>query len=376
MDFRRLHTQYSNELSERLIPFWLNFSQGVSGGYYNVLASNGEVVSTDKWLTCQAQQVIAFDSLLKLYPNNEPIKNYLKHGIDYLKPFLESKKIPEIVDCTGRIVKNTTDFEVESLVIAALANTEKFDKHTILKLLKKREKAHSQAIQDIQSERQHKNISELTAFGRALMACKSILPKKVFVEKANGLILELMNHFFEPRAAIILENVYIGGGYCESLEGRRFNPGKIFEAALVFIELSESTNNKKLINELQKQILYIAETTWDEKYGGFYNTVDLKSLPQANFDANFKSLSTHTAALSALLKVYSMTKKTETFKLWQKVHDYTWLNFSDRSKEGEWIPILDRHSEPITNLKATPTHTAFHTVFRFVENISFLEALA
>lgn len=384
MDFRRLAEQYSNELFQRILPYWFNFSiDTINGGYFNVLSSSGEIVSTDKWVLMQLLQMQSIVAVYETSLNNDAVKDYIKHGHDFLTNILDfKKKLPEIVDCTGRVVKYTTDFVVEAEMISALVSvlsileTESVDKQAIVKLLKKRDKAHQLAIADISGERQFKNLDELTAIAKALLACRQLLSQKVYIEKASSLVNELSFHFWEQRADVILENVYMAGGYSECLEGRSINPGKIFETALVFIELAKTVHKKKTINDLIKQVIYIAETTWDEKYGGYYNTVDIKSWAQVRPEANFKTLRTHTAALSVLLKVYSLNKKSDTLKLWQRTHDYVWLQFTDKSKEGEWLPVLDRHGEPVLNLKATPSHCAYYSAYRICENIKMLNALA
>jgi N-acylglucosamine 2-epimerase len=299
---------------------------------------------------------------------------YAQTGADFLLKVTENLKNdwPEIIDRTNRIVQYAPNCEAEAYCVLAWAamyditNEQKYAtaaKQTLLKLLKKRDK--KLATLDLET-RQHKNLSELTAIAKALLEARNIVGEKVFVEKANLLLNELHTHFWEPRAEILLENVALSGGYCESINGRRINTGKIFEAAIVFIDLATILKKKKIVQLLANQVLYIANTTWDEKYGGYFSVIDIKNAPYIDSEYQNKLLSVQLVALVALQKISLIVTTLEVEKLWQRTHDYAWLYYPDRSKEGEWRHLLNRQGEPISNLKASPTYGAYQSVRLFV----------
>ncbi len=203
-DFRRLTDLYSNDLNERILPFWLNHSVDKQhGGYYNVIGLDKEIISTDKWIVWHCQQVIAF---LKLYKNqaNPLLLAYAKHGLDFIAKFTDSKNTcPAIVDRTGRVVQLDDTFYSEAYIANAVAQIhgffpdQKYDvlaKKMITKIFKKREKQMANA--DLDTERKLKHLSELTAISQALLACQSLLNTKYFKEKAESLLNELICHFW------------------------------------------------------------------------------------------------------------------------------------------------------------------------------------
>ncbi len=376
MNLGRLKELYSHELTERITPFWLKYSPDpVWGGYFNVITSKGEVVVADKDIVWQAQQCYTFIELFR-YNNSVPdFLVYAQSGADFLLKITENQKTdwPKAVDRTGRIVLMTNNYEAEaycSLAWAAmydLSNEPKYAaaaKQTLLKLLKKRDKKYATFDTGI---RQHKNIGELTAIAKVLLEARAIVGEKYFIEKSMLLLSELDSHFWEPRADIILENVALSGGYCESIKGRRVNVGKIFEAAVVFIDLAMILKKKKIVQKLTKQIIYIANNTWDEKYGGYFSVMDIKSADGIDAEYQNKILSVQLAALLALQKISPTTNNFEIEKLWQRTHDYAWLHYPDRSTEGEWKHLLNQQGEPITKLKASPTHGAYQSVRLWVE---------
>ncbi len=381
MNLGRLKEQYSHELLQRIIPFWLEYSpDNIWGGYFNVISAKGEAISSDKWTIWQAQQCYTFIELFRYDNSKSEYLNYALLGTDFLLKIAENTKNdwPEIVDRTGRIAQLTTDCEVEAFCVLAWAamygitNDQKYAsaaKQTLLKLLKKRDKKQVNAHLET---RQHKNLSEITAIAKALLEAKNIVGEKFFIEKITLLLNELQTHFWEPRAEILLENVALSGGYCESIEGRRINAGKIFEAAIVFIDLATILKMKKLVQQLANQVLYIANTTWDEKYGGYFSIIDIKNAPDMYAQYQNKPLSTQLAALAALQKTSLVVNKPEIEKLWHRAHDYAWLYYPDRSKEGEWQHLLNRQAEPITNLKATPIHSAYQSARFFVDMLKLM----
>jgi N-acylglucosamine 2-epimerase len=376
MNLGRLKEQYSHELTQRIIPFWLEYSQdSVWEGYFNVISAKGETVASDKWVAWQAQQCFSFIELFRYNPTQSEYLDYAKVGADFLLKITKNTKNvwPEIVDITGRFVKVATDCEAEAYCVMAWAamysqtnepNYATAAKQTLLKLLKKKDKRNATFNIEL---RQHKNLSELTAITKALVEARTIVGEKIFIEKTTSLLNELHTHFWEPRAEILLENVAIQGGYCESIEGRRINTGKIFEAAIVFIDLAIILKKKKMVQLLSSHVVYIANTTWDEKYGGYFSVLDIKNAPYIDSEYQNKLLSVQLAALVSLQKVSQILTKPEIEKLWLRTHDYAWLHYPDRSKEGEWKHILNRQGEPISNLKASPIYGAYQSARLLVE---------
>ncbi len=366
----RLKEQFSHELTERIIPFWLKYSSdSIWGGYFNVISSKGEVVVADKDIVWQAQQCYTFIELFRYDSSVPDFLVYAQSGADFLLKITENQKNdwPKTVDRTGRIVLIANDYEAEACCVLAwaamsdLTNEPKYvaaAKQTLLKLFKKRDKKYTIFDTEI---RQHKNLGELTAIAKALLEARAIVGEKYFIEKSTLLLGELDSHFWEPRANIILENVALSGGYCESIKGRRVNVGKIFEAAVVFIDLAMILKKKRIVQKLTNQVIYIANNTWDEKYGGYFSVMDIKSGDGIDAEYQNKALSVQLAALVALQKISPTTNNLEIEKLWQRTHDYAWLHYPDRSTEGEWKHLLNQQGEPITKLKASSTHGAYQS---------------
>ncbi|WP_428665952.1 AGE family epimerase/isomerase [Runella sp.] len=378
--------QYRQDLLQRLIPFWTEFSlDTVHGGYLCAISAKGEPVTFDKWIKWHGQQAWAFGKLYQLTQHADHLQ-YALQGTDFLLHFGADTKDNwwEIVDCTGRGVLDVSDTCAEAAAVAAwslaheLTNEESYAesaKKTFLKAVRRREKALQKRTEAVLSGRQLKNISELSALAKALTASQKLMSEKAFREKGEALLHELTKHFWEPRANIMLENVFSEGGYSDCLLGRRIHPGRVFEAFNAFYELTKVLNKRRIRQQLAQHVAYLAETTWDEAAGGYFHWLDVKSLPPSEPDAYYKYAWVQLEACTALLRAYQVTQDRALLKHWQRVSDYLWQHFPDNSKEGEWVGVLSRHGEPLFNLKATSEKSAYYPIKNLLESADLLEIL-
>ena len=373
MDTSLYAPQHQEEI-KKMVAFWLKFSQDtVFGGYFCALSSKGEIITSDKWIAWHGQQAYTFAQHYQATPDQPEWLAYARHGADFLLQFGADAKDNwrAVVDCSGHLVLPATDAQPEAWAAAAWSKLAVITaeeiyaeaaKKTLLKALKRREKTLQKWTEDITGPRRLKNLAEWSALATALLAAAELLGEKIFKEKATALLEELMTHFLEPRASLLLENVFPQGGYCDCPEGRKLNPGRIFEAINAGLELARLLKKRQIGQKLAKHAQYIAETTWDEKYGGFFQWLDLKTMPMINPAADHKLAWPQLAALKTLHKADVILNQPELFKLWQRTHDYIWQHFPDLSPTGEWVGLLSRHGEPLLDLKASPEKSAYQTL--------------
>lgn len=378
--------QYREDLLQRVVPFWLDFAiDRVNGGYFCVLSNKGEVLSTDKWMAWHGQQAWAF---AKLYQTElrPAFLEYARQGADFLLQYATDAKENwwESVDITGRGVAEVKDTQVEAAACAAwgilydITEDEVYAeaaKKSLTKAVRKREKRLQKYTDEPISGRHLKQIGELSALARALMAAKNCLSEKAFRERGEALLNELMKHFWEPRADILLENVFSEGGYSDCLLGRRIHAGRVFEAFNSFYELTYSLNKRQIRRQLAQHIAYLAETTWDEAYGGYYHWLDVKSLPASEPDAYYKYSWVQLEACTALLRAYQVLQDRSLLKQWQRVNDYLWQHFPDPSPEGEWVGVVSRHGEPLIPLKAASNKNAFAPIKNLLASSELLATI-
>ena len=80
--------QYREELTQNILPFWLQHSvDNKNGGFFTCLDQMGNVYDTDKFIWLQARQVWCFSFM---YKNVSPKVEWLKialHGAEFLQKF-------------------------------------------------------------------------------------------------------------------------------------------------------------------------------------------------------------------------------------------------------------------------------------------------
>lgn len=379
--------QYRQDLLQRLVPFWTEFSlDTLHGGYVCVLSGKGEVITFDKWIKWHGQQAWAFGKLYQQTQHADHLR-YALHGADFLLHFGADAKDNwwEIVDNTGRGVVEVSDVCAEAAAVAAwslahaLTNEEAYAdsaKKTLVKAMRRREKGLLKRTEALLTGRNLKNIGELSALAKALIASQKLVGEKVFREKGEALLHELTKHFWEPRANIILENVFSEGGYSDCLMGRRIHPGRVFEVFNAFYDLTKVLNKRRIRQQLAQHVADLADTAWDEAYGGYFHWLDVKSLPASEPEAYYKYAWVQLEACTALLRAYQVLRDRAVLKHWQRVNDYLWQHFPDNSKEGEWVGVLSRHGEPLFSLKATSEKNAYSPIKNLLESADLLELLA
>lgn len=378
MDLSKYIPQYRQEI-EKMADFWLKWSVDTTfGGYFCAISAKGEVTDTDKYVRWQGQQAYTFAKLYQQTVTRPEWLEYAKNGADFLLQFASDSKDNwyATTDRMGHLVQPAADAQPEAFAAAAwgtlaLVSAEEIyaeaARKTLQKTFKKRDKLLLKWTEDVAGPRHLKNLNEWTALATALLACQEIITEKFLKEKATLLLTELTTHFWEPRAEILLTNVPAGGGYCECEKGRRLQPGAAFEALNVGLDLTKMLKKNKIAKQLARQVEYIAQTTWDEKYGGFFQALDLKNLPLSDSTASYKLAEVQLSALVALQKAAPILKHQEVFKLWQRTHDYLWQHFPDMSVVGEWVGVLSRHGEPLLELKATSSKGAYQTISKIID---------
>ena len=86
MDFKKLATQYKDELMNHILPFWLECSQDHEyGGYFTCLDRQGNVFDTDKFIWLQGREVWMFSMLYNKVEKRQEWLDCAIQGGEFLK---------------------------------------------------------------------------------------------------------------------------------------------------------------------------------------------------------------------------------------------------------------------------------------------------
>jgi len=367
----QLIDQYSDELFQKVIPFWMKYSKDKEfGGYFTCLSRNGQVYDTDKFIWLQAREVWQF---AKLYNTVEPKQEWLdmalhgakflhKHGMDddgnwYFslnqkgQPLVQPYNI--FSDCFatmafGQLYKATG---LESYAILA--------KDTFYSIIDRQNNPKGSYNKIVPGTRELKNFALPMILSNLALEIESLLPEMFIKETLDKVIHEVMHVFYFEDQGLILENVGPEGQFVDCFEGRLLNPGHAIESMWFMMDLGEKLKRPDLIDKAVKITLDTLDIGWDKKFGGIFYFMDLKGHPVQQLEWDQKLWWVHLETLVALLKGYYHTGDTACWEWFEKVHDYAFKHFSD-PEHGEWFGYLNREGNVLLPLKGGKWKGCFH----------------
>jgi len=367
----QLIAQYSDELFQKVIPFWMNHSKDeVYGGYFTCLSRKGEVYDTDKFIWLQAREVWQF---AKLYNNIEPKQEWLDmalHGAGFLQQngadahgkwyFSLNRKGEPLVqpynifsDCFatmafGQLYKATGEERYAQLA-----------KDTFYAILDRQDNPKGIYNKGVPGTRPLKNFALPMILSNLALEIESLLPESLIQETIDKVIHEVMEVFYFEKEGLVLENVSSEGHFVDCFEGRLLNPGHAIEAMWFMMDLGEKLNRPELIEKAVKITLDTLGYGWDKEHGGIFYFMDLKGYPPQQLEWDQKLWWVHLETLVALLKGYYHTGNKACWKWFECVHEYAFSHFSD-PEFGEWFGYLNREGKVLLPLKGGKWKGCFH----------------
>ena len=370
-EFRRLVELYQNELLQKVIPFWEEYSiDWQEGGYFTCLDRTGKVYDTDKFIWLQNRQLWTFSLLYnQLEPREEWLKiadngaNFLAHhgrdeeGNWYFalnrqgQPLVQPYNV--FSDC----------FAAMAFSQYALASGQSSAKEIALQaynnVLRRKDNPKGKYSKIYPGTRSLKNLAVPMILANLSLEMDWLLQSDELESILTQTVTEVMADFLDSSNGLIYENVTADGSHLDCFDGRLINPGHGIEAMWFLMDIASRRDNLSLINQAIDAVLSTLNFAWDEEYGGIYYFMDVDGHPPQQLEWNQKLWWVHLETLVALSMGYRLTKREECWSWYQKVHDYTWKHFTD-PEYGEWFGYLDRRGEVLLNLKGGKWKGCFH----------------
>lgn len=363
--------QYSDELFEKVLPFWLNHSKDEEyGGYFTCLARDGEVYDTDKFIWLQAREVWQFAKLYNTIDQKQEWLDMALHGAKFLEkhgadkdgkwyfslnrqgePLVQPYNI--FSDCFatmafGQLYKATGDEQYARLA-----------KDTFYSILNRQDNPKGPYNKVVAGTRPLKNFALPMILSNLALEIESLLPPELIQETLDKVIHEVMDVFYFEEYGLILENVSPEGGFVDCFDGRLLNPGHAIESMWFMMDLGEKLNRPELIEKAVKITLDTLEYGWDKEHGGIFYFMDLKGHPTQQLEWDQKLWWVHLETLVALAKGYYHTGNQDCWNWFEKVHEYAFSHFSD-PEFGEWFGYLNREGNVLLPLKGGKWKGCFH----------------
>ncbi|AQG80916.1 AGE family epimerase/isomerase [Spirosoma montaniterrae] len=384
IDFQKLTADYKGALLEQVVPFWLKHSSdGLCGGYFDLLSATGEIIDGNKYVSLQAQQTWAF---AWLYANVEKQPAWLEHarqGGVFLRQFAhhESGTWYAQLDRRGRPVALAADSTPVCFLAMAYAQLYAATANDEWAALAKQTFAHgveacairTNAVDDRLHTLHH--LSEPATLLQATLTMQPLFDEDANKEHVDAALSALFGTFLEPRANVLHEYALPGSAFLNTPEGRSQHVGLTFRVSGLLLDAYAGTKNQKITAQVLSWCLRTCELAWDEVSAGLLTRIDQKQQPNLRSDWQLKWAWVQLEALNTLAKLYWQTRHPDCAKWFRRIHDYTFARFPDSTTPG-WHLLLDIHHQPVLGAKATPDVGCFSQIRCLAETAQLLTKAA
>ena len=387
MDFNAHAQFYFDQLTENIIPFWLQNSKDEKhGGYFTCLDRQGKVFDTDKFIWLQARQVWCFSMLCNQVEKKQEWLSFARHGADFLtkygrdndgnwyfsltregKPLVQPYNI--FSDCFAtmafaQLYKATGEKEYADIALRTFNN-----------ILVRQDNPKGKYLKTYPGTRPLQGFSLPMILSNLVLEIEDMLDPRLVDSTIDGAIHAVTEIFYQPDLGLILENVTPEGKFSDSFEGRLLNPGHAIEGMWFIMDLAARNDNQKLMRKAVDIALNTLEYGWDKKHDGIFYFLDVKGHPPQQLEWDQKLWWVHMETLVTLLKGYLYTGENRCLAWFERVHEYSWKHFAD-PEHGEWYGYLNRQGEVLLPLKGGKWKGCFHVPRGFYQCWKALNAIA
>lgn len=378
--------KYRKDLTENILPFWLNhgIDRG-NGGVYTCLDREGVIYDTTKSVWFQGR----FAYILALaYNQIEAKEEYLtasKSCIDFIENFCfdaDGRMFFEITADGKPLRKRRYIFSESFAAIAmseyALASGENTYAQKAFDLFKK-----MQYWLETPGELESKFTENLKAKGHSITMImlnlaaqiRKAYPHKDLDEQIQKSYQEITTDFMKPEFKAVLETVGEDGSFIDTMMGRLINPGHAIETGWFILEEAKFRNgDKDYIENAEKIINWSFDWGWDKDFGGILNFVDCKNYPAQDYAHDMKFWWPQTEAIIAYLYLYLATGKDEYLEKHQQISDWTYQHFPDRN-HPEWFGYLHRDGSVSQPAKGNLFKGPFHIPRMMIKGVELCDLI-
>jgi N-acylglucosamine 2-epimerase len=362
---------YRSSLFDDVIPFWERHSPDREhGGYFTCLDRDGRVFDTDKFVWLQARQVWTFSMLYNRVERRPAWLEMARLGADFLRAHGQAANGDWYFSLTRAGQPLVQPYNVFSDCFAAMAFGQYAlaagdDQAAILaqttyrNILRRQENPKGSYNKIVPGTRPLKNFALPMILCNLTLELAHLLPHAEIEATADACVQAVMSEFLDPVSNLVVENIAPDGRRVDSFEGRLLNPGHAIEAMWFIMDIAQRRGDRTSIEKAVDVTLATLESGWDEEFGGVFYFLDRLGHPPQQLEWDQKLWWVHMEALVALALGYALTRRTDCWSWYERVHDYAWKHFPD-PQHGEWYGYLNRRGEVLLPLKGGKWKGCFH----------------
>jgi len=375
------------ELTERIVPFWEEFSiDREFGGFLTCLDREGKVFDGMKHMWMQWREVYMFAALYNSRFRRPEYLRIAADGFDFLTCHgrMADGRYAYILDRQGRILSESSGgSEVFVEAFAAIAASELF-------LATGDRKYEEEAIRSLETYEariaEARRTAPMHRFAHDMIKLNVLsIMRRVFGEKMPlrrlDLCMESMLRFRHPDG-IFLENAPAAGGFdLDSQDGRFTNPGHGLEGLSFMLEefrtrgyAADAFAGTHLPTVL-KSVVATFRYGWDAEQGGIWYYLDFQGKPVAKNEFMLKGWWPQNEAATAVLRAYEASGDPAFLDMFDRVERYAWEHLRD-PEFPEWFACAPVDGRIAHSYKGDRFKGFFHIPPHLLNCIEIFDRLA
>ncbi len=369
-----LGEEYTRQLIESVIPFWMSHSIDTEHcGFLTCLDRTGKVFDTEKYTWLQARQVWMLSALhhrLEPMERNDAWITAAKSGVDFLLDHARNNNGDwyYALDQTGKPLMQPFSIFSDAFVAMALseyarATSDERCKELaattynrfVLKL------ANPKGIYSkiVPGSRPLKSLSLRMIHLNLLIELDWMLEKQTCLDRLEECVSEVLSSFVAEDAQVLYENAPLDGRFMDCAEGRMINPGHGLETLWMVIAAARILGNQQYIATATALVLSTIEYGWDREFDGIFYRQDIKSKPLYQIEWDQKMWWGHAEAMIALAMSYTHTHDPRFLSWMTRLDEYISKHYRD-DEHGEWFGYLNRQGQRILDIKGGRWKGCYH----------------
>jgi N-acylglucosamine 2-epimerase len=386
LNFHSLLENYTAELLDRTVPFWLTYGlDRKNGGICTCISDQGEVLSTDKYMWSQLRAIWTFSALYNHIEHRQEFLDAAEQIFAFVKKYGrdEQGNWLFLISQDGRPLQRATSIYADGFAIygftefaQATGNPEavQLGREAYANVQRKLSQpgSYPTAPLPIPAGAKAHGISMIfsVVFDELGHHLKDPAIIGAGLEHAN----EVMDVYRRPEFRRLYEFARLDNTLMETAPGRVVNPGHAIESMWFMIHIYQRRHDTVRVRQAIEAIQWHIELGWDPEYGGIVLARDAAGSHWERF-ADAKIWWPHTEALYALLLAYELTKEDWCLEWFERVDDYAFSHFPV-PHYGEWIQNLDRQGQKMDATVGLPVKDPFHLSRALINSIGVLRRLA
>ena len=363
--------RYKRELTEDILPFWLEYGlDPVHGGMHTCLDRDGSIMDTTKSVWFQGRAAFTFSYA---YNHVERRPEYLEAArscIDFFSRHCFNADGRMYFEVMGdgtplrlrRYVFSET-FAIIAMAEYSIASGDRSYAERALELFRQVRTwlatpgaLPAKYLPHVKG-RSHSIIMIMLNVAACLR--RAIASPELDAQIAQS-IDELRTYFMKPEYKALLEGVGEHGEVIDTISGRLINPGHCIETAWFIMDEAKYRGGDRALTDMALTILdWSWSWGWDDEYGGIINFRDCKGFPSQDYAQDMKFWWPQTEAIIATLYAYQLSGEERYLRMHEQISDWTYAHFPDHTY-GEWYGYLHRDGTVAQPAKGNLFKGPFH----------------